>query len=149
MMLHKIPSNSFREKFLPVCLCGGSFISVGFFFRPLSLSLSHRCRVCPNRFARIRGMADTVAIMGIERGWPPSCHLATFCLFFFLSASLGLLCHCLSPSLFLCVCVCVAISIYNTRSFTLSDSLGVYSYPLSCATAARTQKCTMGGWVGK
>lgn len=78
------PKQQFREKFLPVFVCGRFFF---FFF----------CRVVfamrPNRFAHIRGTADTVAIMGIEYGWPPSCHLATFCLFFVL-ASFGLLCKC-------------------------------------------------------
>lgn len=33
--------------------------------------------------------------------------------------------------------VCVCVSIYNTRSFTLSDSLGVYSYPLSFGSQTR------------
>lgn len=114
MMLHKIPSNSFAKSFF-LCLCVGySF----FFFFCVVFAMR------PNSFAHIRGTADTVAIMGIEYGWPPSCHLATFCLFFVL-ASFGLLCK------------CVCVSIYNTRSFTLSDSLGVYSYPLSFGSQTR------------
>lgn len=31
----------------------------------------------------------------------------------------------------------MCVSIYNTRSFTLSDSLGVYSYPLSFGSQTR------------
>lgn len=109
------PKQQFREKFLPVFV-KWEILFFSFFFVVFAMR--------PNRFAHIRGTADTVAIMGIEYGWPPSCHLATFCLFF-VCASFGLLCK------------CVCVSIYNTRSFTLSDSLGVYSYPLSFGSQTR------------
>lgn len=75
------------------CLCGEFRFVLVFFFFFFSVVFAIR----PNRFAHIRSTADTVAIMGIECGWPPSCHLATFCLFFvcILRAS---------------VCVCVFLS---------------------------------------